>query len=94
MMVYLDAGSIHSEMMRRHPEIDPNVANVVLSRDNGPYWATLYDMTGCVDGPADIDWATECVEDYHGFQIRILKIVNVSEDYWKVPGPSVLSGSQ
>lgn len=73
--IYLDPASIHSEMQRRHPEIERGT--VWLNRtSNKPQWATMLAMTGCVDGPADIVWEERYVEDYYGFQIEMLRLKN------------------
>jgi hypothetical protein len=74
MRIYLDAASIHSEIARRHPEIGDGY--VWLSRSNAPYFATFMDTSGCVDGPADIQWDERYMEDYHGFQIEMLRLRN------------------
>ena len=81
MRIYLDAGSIHSEILRRRPEIDPNKSFVSLSHDASPAWATLFDTSTCVDGPVDIDRTQESSEDYHGFLIRIIKWKSQAEAF-------------
>jgi hypothetical protein len=73
--IYLDPASIHNEMAKRHPMIEHAV--VWVSTSNTAHWASLLDMTGCVDGPADIAWSERYLEDYYGFQIEILRLRNV-----------------
>jgi hypothetical protein len=78
--IYLDRGSIHAEMLRRHPEMDEAI--VGLNNTTSREWATCIDITGTHDGPADIAWAEAYDEDYYGFTIRMLRLRNVSDDYW------------
>jgi len=81
--IYLDPGSIHSEMSRRYPAIKSGV--VWINKTTEPHWATMLNTTGCVKGPADIVWSERWFEGYHGFTIEMLRLQNVSNDYWKHP---------
>ena len=82
MRIYLDAGSIHGEMSRRHPEIQQAVV-WLNNATTEPHFASLLDMTGCVDGPADIVWSERRLENYYGFQVEMLRLVNVPAAYWR-----------
>lgn len=83
-MIYLDRASIHAEMLKRMPLLNPLKSSVSLSNDNGPFFATLHDGSPCQSGPIDIDWNCESIEDYHGLKIRILRWINVPAEHWNM----------
>jgi hypothetical protein len=68
----LDPESIHKEMLRRHPEIDPTRSRCYgpSGFNSGP-WMYLDDLTGVPDGEVEVFSRTR--EDYHGFAVEIVR---------------------
>ena len=72
-MIYTDVASIHNEILRRHPEIDPNRSSCYLDHSTSEDFAAVADASHCSDGAAvEVQHADE-VEDYYGLQIRIVR---------------------
>lgn len=69
-VIYLDIGSIHNEILRRHPEIKQSAG--YLGRGTCDPWATISDTTGCPDG-VEIEIDHYDKEDYFGFTVEIAR---------------------
>lgn len=71
-VIYLDIGSIHNEILRRHPEIKKSFG--YLGHGTADPFATIADataITGCPDGtPIEIGHTDK--EDYYGFTVEIV----------------------
>lgn len=70
-MIFLDPASVHAEMCRRHPEIDPNRVSVAVNASaSGPMFK-LHDTTGLADG-IEVEASDPIIESYHGLSVGIV----------------------
>lgn len=69
-VIYLDIGSIHNEILRRHPEITQSSGS--LGRSTTDPWAVISDTSKCPDG-VEIEIYAYDHEDYHGFTVEIAR---------------------
>lgn len=82
--IYLDIGSIHNEILRRHPEITKS-AGYLNRASTDTAWAVICDTSECVEGKEIEIYHTD-TEDYHGFTVEIVR--------WRVkPQPPDREGS-
>lgn len=75
MRIYLDRASIHAEMAKRHPDLDPDRSVCLMDTTNNSPWAWIF-WPPPQDGSIEIERDDER-EDYFGFQIGHCRWRNV-----------------
>jgi hypothetical protein len=72
-VVYLDPASMHNEILRRHPEIDPFRSRCYVNNTlNSGAFATVSDCSNVPDG-VEVEIGDRIKEDYHGFTVDIVR---------------------